>query len=76
MPLSKLHRIESFSLYRSRLYARDISLVHVANILRQDQVIEYFSSIRFAESTYNFVLLSYRQIDAYAEHEEGLKDIY
>lgn len=52
--------------------------MHAANVsilcVRQDQVIEYFSSIPFAKSVQFFVL--YRQIDVHAEHEEGLKDIY
>lgn len=52
-------------------------LMHAANvsILRQDQVIEYFSSVRFCRVCTIFLLLSYRQIVAHAEHEEGLKDI-
>lgn len=41
-------------------------------ILRQDQVIESFH-LSVLSSLYNFVLLSYRQIDAHAEHEEGLR---
>lgn len=60
-----------------RIGAQDISLVHAANvsILRQDQSSNTFH-LSVLPSLYNFVLLSYRQIDAHAEHEEGLQDIY